>query len=201
MASKLLVRKEMKARLAKLSVDQARTESAKVLTTLLAWQPFKRAAKVGLYCSSEKMIEVQTPQLIEACLSAEKACFLPKVDGDGEMRLLRVSSVSELSPAPPFGIPEPVPRPQGMALRPEALDEGLDLLVVPGLAFDEEGRRLGRGGGYYDRYIEKLLSQESRPLLAGVCFSCQVLPEVPCEEHDARMDAVVVPGKVLLYES
>jgi 5-formyltetrahydrofolate cyclo-ligase len=64
-----------------------------------------------------------------------------------------------------------------------------DLVLVPGLAFDSRGRRLGRGGGFYDRFLATL--RPPVPLLCGVCFSCQIVPEVPAEPHDVRMDFVL----------
>lgn len=63
------------------------------------------------------------------------------------------------------------------------------LVLVPGLAFDARGYRLGRGGGYYDRFLESL--GRPRPVLCGVCFACQIVPEIPREAHDARVDYVV----------
>jgi 5-formyltetrahydrofolate cyclo-ligase len=80
----------------------------------------------------------------------------------------------------PFGAPEPV----GSIPAPPP-----DLVLVPGLAFDRAGHRLGRGGGFYDRFLETLPSP--RPTLCGVCFSCQIVPAVPREAHDARVDFVL----------
>lgn len=61
-----------------------------------------------------------------------------------------------------------------------------NLVLVPGLAFDLAGNRLGRGGGFYDRFLETL--PLPRPTLCGVCFSCQITPLIPHEPHDARVD-------------
>ncbi len=80
----------------------------------------------------------------------------------------------------PHGILEPA----GTESAPSA-----GLVLVPGLAFDNHGFRLGRGGGYYDRFITSL--GQPRPILCGVCFACQILPEIPREAHDARVDYVV----------
>ena len=74
------------------------------------------------------------------------------------------------------------------------------VILVPGVAFDDRGRRLGRGAGYYDRYLASYQARRRRPLVAAVCFSCQVVEEVPCEAHDMRMDAVLTPGEVLFGE-
>jgi 5-formyltetrahydrofolate cyclo-ligase len=69
------------------------------------------------------------------------------------------------------------------------------LVLVPGLAFDARGYRLGRGGGYYDRFLETL--GQPRPVLCGVCFACQIVPEIPREAHDARVDFVVSENGLL----
>ena len=74
------------------------------------------------------------------------------------------------------------------------LSGGLDLIVVPGLAFTESGHRLGSGKGYYDRYVAKLLSccsPDRRPYLMGLAFSQQVLQELPVDEHDVILDQVI----------
>lgn len=70
---------------------------------------------------------------------------------------------------------------------------GLDLIVVPGLAFTaQSGHRLGSGRGYYDRYFEKLFSSsDSRPFLMGLAFHQQILPDVPIGHLDVAMDQVI----------
>jgi 5-formyltetrahydrofolate cyclo-ligase len=73
------------------------------------------------------------------------------------------------------------------------MDE-LDLVVVPGVAFDAEGRRLGRGGGYYDATLALLPRGAAR---LGVAFEIQVVPAVPEEPHDVRLDGVVTEARVL----
>lgn len=77
----------------------------------------------------------------------------------------------------PYGAREPM----GDTPAPAA-----DLVLVPGLAFDRAGYRLGRGGGFYDRFLQTL--PLPLPTLCGVCFSCQITPAVPREAHDARVD-------------
>ena len=68
----------------------------------------------------------------------------------------------------------------------------LDLIIVPGLGFDSECRRLGRGAGYYDRLLS-----ESRAYKVGFCFDEQLLDEVCTEEHDVRMDCVVTERQAI----
>jgi len=76
-----------------------------------------------------------------------------------------------------------------------ATKDELDLIIVPGVAFDRAGGRVGRGGGFYDR----LLPQYSA-LRAGICFDFQYLEAVPAEEHDIRMDWVVTDTRILKTE-
>lgn len=83
-----------------------------------------------------------------------------------------------------YGIREPQ---GGVACR--ASD--IDLMVVPGMAFTRDGRRLGRGKGYYDRYLSR---EGFRAWCVGVCFDCQVVDDLPCEEYDRRVDEVVAAG-------
>ena len=78
-----------------------------------------------------------------------------------------------------FGIREPAPGPQL---------EKLDLIVVPGLAFTVTGNRLGRGAGYYDRFLATV---PTTTLKVGVCFEFQLVPQIPSESHDVIMDVVV----------
>jgi 5-formyltetrahydrofolate cyclo-ligase len=89
-----------------------------------------------------------------------------------------ISTFSELLPGR-FGIREPAPG---------RTTEQLDLIVVPGLAFTAEGNRLGRGAGFYDRFLSAI---PATTLKIGVCFEFQRVSEIPFEPHDVRMDAVI----------
>ncbi len=203
---KATVRSEVKERLRRVTGDELTRESGDIARAFLSWPPFRDATRVGLFVSSPKLKEVQTESLLEHCFGESKKCFVPKVSGDGLMHMLQIESLADLSPEPPFNIPEPKDRDAGGNPRMEATDVGLDVFIIPGLAFDDQGRRLGRGAGYYDIYLEKFLQAQeranrARPLLAAVCFDCQVVPEVPCEDHDMRVDALVTPGKIFDFRA
>ena len=72
--------------------------------------------------------------------------------------------------------------------------DSIDVVLVPGIGFDPKGGRLGRGGGYYDRF----LSDSRPPVVIGVAFDEQVVTQVPREPHDQMMSVVVTPTKILL---
>ena len=84
-----------------------------------------------------------------------------------------------------FGIPEPTT---------PAYEGEIDLVIVPAVAFDEKGRRLGRGGGYYDRFIKKL----THAVLVGVGYDFQLVDEVPAARHDQRVHRIILPFKTIL---
>ena len=112
-----------------------------------------------------------------------KRVAVPKVYGD-EMRFLWLDDLQQVAPGA-YGIPEPI------ADGPVAMDETA-LVLMPGLAFDPEGRRLGYGGGFYDRY----LAAHPHPTIA-LCYDFQLLPHLDAAAHDIPVDAVLaapVPG-------
>lgn len=84
-----------------------------------------------------------------------------------------------------FGIPEPTT---------PAYEGEIDLVIVPAVAFDAKGRRLGRGGGYYDRFIKKL----THAVLVGVGYDFQLVDEVPAARHDQRVHRIILPSKTIL---
>lgn len=149
--------------------------STGLLTTLRGWEVWKSARSVAGFSALPG-----EPHALEPWLEDRKIA-LPRVEGD-HLILHWVAGPDELVKGR-FGILEPP------ASAPVADPNGLDLILVPGVAFDREGGRLGRGRGYYDR----LLAGTSA-FKVGVCFDWQIVPEVPREAHDIRMDAVVTPS-------
>lgn len=84
-----------------------------------------------------------------------------------------------------FGIPEPTT---------PAYEGEIDLVIVPAVAFDEKGRRLGRGGGFYDRFIKK----QTHAVLVGVGYDFQLVENVPAARHDQRVHRIILPSKTIL---
>jgi len=130
--------------------------------------------------------EVDIRPLIHSLIAQGKTVLLPKVTGADTMELRRYISPADLQEGA-FHIMEPV----GEAFTDY---EKIDVALVPGMAFDAAGHRLGRGKGYYDRFLSSHLSSlnsHPSPLLIGVCFPFQRVAEVPSEEHDVLMDEVI----------
>ena len=124
--------------------------------------------------------EVDTKRLLDNALLTGKRVLLPKVVGDDlELRVYEGEASLTLGA---FGIFEP-----DGPLFPQDEYDKVDLVVVPGMAFDAYFNRLGRGKGYYDRLLPRL----PRAYRMGICFPYQMTAQLPCEEHDIRMNEVI----------
>ena len=155
--------------------------SAAACSHLTALPGYRAAATVLWYVAMPS--EVATVPGIEAALAEGRRVAVPWCDGD-DLALWRIEAVDELEPGT-WGIPEPPAASRRDPERQVAAAE-VELAVVPGLAFDRRGRRLGHGKGYYDRFLVR-----SPAVRAGLCYAAQVFPEVPAGPRDAVMDFVV----------
>ena len=121
-------------------------------------------------------------------LRARAICALPRVIDDHTMVFHSVDDQTQLI-ANKWGIPEPDP-----ALHPVFND--IEVILLPLVAFDRMGHRLGMGAGYYDRYLATF---EPRPFCCGVAFACQEVTEIPDEEWDQALDAVVTEAGIIEF--
>ena len=123
--------------------------------------------------------EVPTQALMDDLVAQGKTVLLPRVINDRDMELRRYTGPQDLQEGA-YGILEPT----GERFTDY---DAIDVAIVPGMAFDAEGHRLGRGKGYYDRF----LSRVPHLYKIGLCFSWQMVDHVPCDEHDIVMDEVI----------
>lgn len=166
---------------------EAQQEAAEaVFARILALEAYQKARTVMAYAAARG--ELPLDAVLRDALAAGKTLALPRCEGEGVMCARRVTALDQLKTGA-FGILEP----------DEACSivgpEHMDLIFVPGTAFDTDGGRLGQGGGYYDRYLEK-----TRAVRVGVCHDFALLDAVPCEAHDARMEIVVTPNRTVIRE-
>ncbi len=153
------------------------------LASLPAWQ---RARTVALHAPLGA--EVDTAELARLALAAGKRVAWPRVAAAGPAMEFAACAASELVSGPARALEPPRSAP------PLPLD-AIDLVVVPGVAFDAGGGRLGRGRGHYDATLSRLRPGAAR---VGVAFDEQVVDRVPTEPHDSRLDVVVTPSRLLL---
>lgn len=160
-----------------LSTEELSCQSEIVNQRLLAHPRLTAASVVMMYWSLPD--EVCTHAAVEAVAAAGKTVALPVVVGDGLMQLRRYTGSASLK-AGAYGIMEP-------QSEPFTAIGSIDLVVVPGMAFDPQGHRLGRGKGYYDRFLAAIPSVYK----IGVCFDFQKVSHVPTSSNDIPVDEVL----------
>lgn len=157
--------------------DEKRTKSQIILKKLESLHEFKTAKKILAYYSHDS--EVAIVENFERWMKTKKL-YLPRLI-DGET--FEIAPYGELRPNR-FGIPEPI---DGSAM------DDPDLILIPGLAFDRRGTRLGMGKGYYDRF----LSKKKGILRVGLAFSEQILASLPKEPYDENVDLIITDSEII----
>ncbi|KAI9593821.1 5-formyltetrahydrofolate cyclo-ligase [Syncephalis fuscata] len=194
------LRKELRSRLRLLSPTVTATESNHVVTKLLQLPVYQTSQRISIFISMQG--EIETRSIIENILSTGRSCYIPRWQGD-VMEMVLLKSMEDFTSLPlnAWNIPEPLHD----EIRENALETGgLDLLVMPGLAFDRYGNRLGHGKGYYDRYIEQceILSKQSgqpMPRTVALALSAQIVDDrLPCDHFDRQPDCILTPTDIII---
>ena len=174
LTDKRQIRRNVRAEIAKLSTDEKSTLSTQIRSTLLHSQEVGNASVVALFISLAD--EPETGEII-AELTKTKRVVVPRIEGE-EMDFYEISEgVAQGA----FGILEP------LSTTPVEPSE-IDVMVTPGVAFTRNGERLGRGKGFYDKYLSR---KGFRAHTIGICYPCQVVDSLPTEPHDKVLDKVV----------
>lgn len=164
-----------------LSESEVSLMSEKICDILQQQSCFQKADKIFFYYPLGN--EVNLLLLAAAALAQGKQTAFPRVNGD-EMEFYQVNNLSEFVQGT-FGVMEPAGR--------EKLSAKNGLVLVPGLVFDTEGGRMGYGKGYYDRYFARY------PMCCklGICYEMQLIPKVPCGQHDVFMNGVATEKRII----
>jgi 5-formyltetrahydrofolate cyclo-ligase len=181
---KMKLRKLILARRKELSESDAELSSRLVQAAFIATKEFRKSKVLGLYAPVHK--EVATWTVLEAALSSAKTVIYPAVAGN-ELEFRRILKPDMLRKGG-FGIPEP----DTLCDLHDPRDA--DLIVIPGIAFDQTGKRIGYGKGYYDRALHHL---EGQGKLVGFCYDFQMVTAIAGEPHDVMMDMVITDKRVI----
>lgn len=189
-SQKQKVRQSIKERMDKMKQQDRQAESRSVVRRILENFPEGKHVVCAYY---PMPTEVDIVPLMEELLKRGCDLYLPRTEGKS-FQFRKVTSLDGLLPGP-FGI-----------LEPKADDEDLDnadaqYVLVPGIAFDKTGARLGRGNGGYDRWLAHLRSDNDTVRIWGVLFDCQLVNEVPAEAHDEKVDAIVTPREIIKIDN
>lgn len=179
------LRQRMLAQRVALSEEEWRRSSLLAQENLLSLEEYARAECIALYAAARN--ETDTTEILEAAFRAGKRVLYPAVCGE-HMVFRQVEGLASLEEGC-FGILEPCPT--GVD---HNADEA-DLIVVPGVAFDLSGHRIGYGKGFYDRFLRH---PGRKAHLVGLCHDFQIIDgEIPAEEHDIRMETIVSNRRII----
>lgn len=176
---KSIIRKNIKSEKLKITSEEKNLAAEKTFNKLEKLPEFQKARNVLMYWSMPD--ELPTHDFVVKW-SETKQMLLPVVK-DNDMLIKPFSSKKELQQGK-YGIWEPDVQ--------KEFFEKIDLVIVPGIAFDKQKSRLGRGKGYYDKYLN------SRELMKiGICYDFQLLNEIPTDLFDVKMDKIITPSEII----
>jgi 5-formyltetrahydrofolate cyclo-ligase len=170
-----------------MSMDQRVRESIKMCESIITSTPYQRATNVLAYASFGS--EFDTSFLLQRVLTDKKNLVMPRVDKDmQQLQLHQVNHLDELI-AGVWDIREP------HADAKIILPNNIDFILVPGVAFDSAGFRIGYGKGFYDKLLHSVNPISTR---LSAAFDCQIVDAVPNEIHDERVDIIITPTQKIL---
>ena len=181
---KRLLRKQLRAMRRALTREEVETASSAAAQRVIALPEFQKAELILSYMSAKN--ELDAAKINEAARAMGKRVAFPLCIENGGLRLLVPRSPDAFNTGS-YGILEPDPE------RSDEVTPGeLGLIIVPAVAFDEGRRRLGQGGGYYDRLLEK-----TQAVTVGVGYDFQLVESLPLEPHDRALDIVALPSALI----
>lgn len=178
------LRATVKNRLQKLTLEEYQALNEQIRTEFFKLEVVQKATKIMLYHSIG--YEVETITIIQKLLVANKEVYLPACVANFELEARLVKDL-DLLVTGKMKIKEPE------YAAPTIDPQDLDLIVVPGVAFDLNRNRLGHGAGYYDRF----LSQARNVFKLGLAYQLQIFPSIPTDEHDIPMDAILTSSGLI----
>eukprot|EP00055_Hartaetosiga_balthica_P000874 m.137661 g.137661 ORF g.137661 m.137661 type:complete len:213 (-) comp12100_c0_seq1:95-733(-) len=190
-------RKEMKLAVAAISPSQKESLSHLLFTRLVALKEFSAATRIAYFLSMDD--EIRTKEMIEHSFNHGKTCFVPRYTKT-DMNMYKIFDMDDVSTLPRTKWDIQQPEDDLEAREDPIQTDGLDIIIVPGLGFGRDGGRLGRGGGYYDQYLERFkeaLPEQKQPLLIAVTFDCQLHDTVPTSNHDRKVHVIITPTQTI----
>ncbi|KAF2886052.1 hypothetical protein ILUMI_20121 [Ignelater luminosus] len=187
-AAKVSLRKEIHNKILAIPAEEKKRQSENVFRKLLELPAFQTSKRISVYLSTEH--ELSTEPIIKHIFENGKSCFVPRYN-KSIMEMVKLNSMKDWEelPVTKWNIKQP----NLSEKRENAIDTGgLDLVIVPGMAFTINGVRMGHGKGYYDTFLSALQNTHpKRAVTVALAFTEQVLEEIPRHEHDVKIDIVL----------
>ncbi|KAI5710090.1 hypothetical protein M8J76_002741 [Diaphorina citri] len=188
-ALKKELRQEIAKKIKELPPVKKISESDIVKDRFLKHPVYEQSKRISIYVDRDD--EISTRKIIRHICSSGRECFIPRYDKT-EMTMLKLHRYEDLDNL--IKNKENILQHSQTEPTEDAMKTGgLDLVVVPGRAFTETGKRMGRGKGYYDTYLSELKRISPHCKTIGLAFSCQMVEDLPMSDHDVPLDYVIHP--------
>ncbi len=187
--AKKRLRHDLRQQRQALSPQHQKNATLLLLNRLCQHQLFIASQKIAFYLANDG--EINPYPLLEQSIQLGKQCYLPVIQQNLTLAFRRYTPDTKLV-INSFGIPEPA---RGKLLKAQHLD----LILTPLVGYDRYRKRLGMGGGFYDRSLnfKKNAVVAKKPWLAGLAHQCQEVKNIPCDPWDIRLDAVFTDRRVI----
>ncbi|XP_018394147.1 PREDICTED: 5-formyltetrahydrofolate cyclo-ligase [Cyphomyrmex costatus] len=186
-STKRALRKEIKDILKNISLEEKKEQSVIVFKKLCQLKQYQNSKRISLYLSTKD--EIDTLPILKHIFDMGKEAFVPQYQGK-TMEMVKLKSMEdyETLPLTKWNIKQP----SATESYENALKTGgLDLIILPGVAFTVNGKRLGHGMGYYDKYLKRCFQKDIKPYLVAVGFKEQIQEDIPVNENDVPVDIVL----------
>ncbi len=198
---KQMIRKKIKQKLSLYTQNSSASDDAENTACILLQSPLYRNAQI-IYAYAAMPQELNIDKIIRQALADGKTVALPRIlTESGIMEFFYLTenqSLDQQLVSGTFGIREPIPL-QPAVTEQTVLDAAI--ILVPGLAFTSSGIRLGRGKGYYDRWLGNSFQKMTSPCrqipVVGVCFDFQILPDIPSTCTDIPVSHILTPSRII----
>lgn len=191
--NKKILRKEILDKRKKIDVTEKEKMDERILETVYSSEYYKLAKNIFVYISFDT--EINTRDFIKESLNNNKRIYVPRTEIKTRlMDAVEIKSLDNLSESS-YGIPEP-------SINDPYIDPNeLDLIIVPGVAFDRRGGRVGYGAGFYDRYFKKVNKDNIKRITKlALAYDFQVLDKVPTSYHDVPVDYIITEKEFIKLE-
>ena len=180
------IRKIIKRKREELNKDIKKELDSRIMNNFFDSTYINESNVIFIYVNMES--EINTIDIIIKLLDMGKRVAVPKVlPGNKEMVALEIKSLLDLNESGAFGILEP-------DMSKKDVGNEVDLIILPGLAFDKRGYRIGYGGGFYDRFLERYNSIKR----VSLCYNFQIIDNIPEEDFDEAIDTIITEDKIIV---
>lgn len=187
--NKEILRKKWMKKRKKVAKKEGNVKSEIIRKKILSLREIKESKNIMIYVSYRS--EVSTNKLIISLLNNNKRIFAPYcIKDEKRMEVVEIENPDQDLEKGAYGIKEPAKRIRNNKIDPK----NLDIVVVPAVAFSKSGYRVGYGGGYYDRFLERLAN---KTISIGINYEEMLFDKVPKEDHDLAVDMVVTDKRLL----